>query len=81
MCEANKKNFEDHEQRLIRINKQTSNYDDLVKKISDNDAQRRILESRVNNELSMIRNTGEINRTNISYIQIELAEHVRSLNS
>jgi hypothetical protein len=35
-----------------------------------------MMETRITNELAQIRNTGEINRTNITYIQIEMLEHV-----
>ena len=36
--ENNKKNFEEHDTRLIRILNQTANYDEFTKKINDNDA-------------------------------------------
>ena len=35
-----------------------------------------MLENRLSNELSNVKNTGDINRTQISYLQIEMGEHV-----
>ena len=77
MCETNKRNFDDNEARLVRLLKQTSHYDDLVKKINENDTQRRIFESRLTNELTSIKNTGDVNRTQISYMQVEMQENVK----
>jgi hypothetical protein len=61
----------------LRLLKQTSNYDEINKKLSDSDAARRMFESRVNNELSNVKTTGDMNRTAIQYIQIEMIEMVR----
>jgi hypothetical protein len=76
MCDTNNRNFLEHDQRLLKILRQTSNYDELVKKINENDAQRRMLENRLSSEIANVRGTGEINRTQISYINIEMAEQV-----
>ena len=53
---------------MIRILKQTSNFEDLLKKIHDTDNQRRMLESRLNSEISNVRNITEINRAQTSYL-------------
>jgi hypothetical protein len=67
-------------ERLIRevsiVIRQTSNYEDILRKISDGESQRRMMESRFNNELSQIRSTGEVSRTNITFMQIEMLENV-----
>ena len=76
MCDTNNRNFLDHDQRLLKILRQTSNYDELVKKINENDAQRRMLENRLSSEIANVRGSAEINRTQISYMQIEIAEQV-----
>ncbi len=38
ICDTNNRNFLEHDQRLLKILRQTSNYDELVKKINENDA-------------------------------------------
>ena len=70
------KELEKLNREVSTIIRQTSNYEDILRKISDGDSQRRMMETRITNELAQIRNTGEINRTNITYIQIEMLEHV-----
>ena len=79
LCDTNNRNFLEHDQRLLKILRQTSNYDELVKKINENDAQRRMLENRLSSEIANVRGTGEINRTQISYINIEMAEQVMQI--
>ena len=70
------KELEKLNREVSTIIRQTSNYEEILRKISDGDSQRRMMETRITNELAQIRNTGEINRTNITYIQIEMLEHV-----
>jgi len=62
--DLSKKQVDDHELRIMRIIKQTGQYEDLLKKIHDADSQRRTLESRLNNEVSNVKLIAEQNRTN-----------------
>ena len=68
LCDINKKASEDNDTRLMRLLKQTANYEEISKKISDSDAARRMFESKVNNELANVKTNGEMNKTSISYI-------------
>lgn len=62
--DSSKKQVDDHDLRIMRIIKQTGQYEDLLKKIHDTDANRRALESRLNSEIQNIKIIAETNRSN-----------------